>query len=121
MKLAQACALCASFPGAVEEFPVGPQTRVYKVGGKIFALFGGASISIKGEPWLITQHRASFDAVTIAPYLHHDHWNAVVLDGDVPDAMLAEMIEDSYDLVVSRLPVAARSALSAGRPARTIS
>lgn len=111
MNVEQACARCASFPGAVEEFPFGPQARVYKVGGKIFALFGSASVSIKGEPWLVAQHRASFAAVTVAPYLHRDHWNAIVLDGDVPDDMLAEMIEDSYDLVVSALPKKARAGL----------
>ena len=110
MKLAQACALCASFPGAVEEFPFGPQTRVYKVGGKIFALFGSqGSVSLKGEPWLIAQHHDSFASVTIAPYLHRDHWNAVAMDGDVPDQMLLEMLEDSYDLVVSALPKKVRA------------
>lgn len=112
MTVDQACARCASFPGAVEEFPFGRQTRVYKVGGKIFALFGsGASVSIKGEPWLIVQHRTSFESVTVAPYLHRDHWNAVVLAGDVPEEMLAEMIEDSYDLVVSALPKKVRAGI----------
>ena len=110
MRLERASALCASFPGAVEEFPFGPQTRVYKVGGKIFALFGAqGSVSVKGEPWLITQHRATFASVTVAPYLHRDHWNAVAMDGDVPDQMLLEMLEDSYDLVVSALPKKVRA------------
>ena len=110
MKLAEACARCTAFPGAVEEFPFGPQTRVYKVGGKIFALFGSqGSVSLKGEPWLIAQHRDSFASVTIAPYLHRDHWNAVALEGDVPDQMLGEMLEDSYDLVVSALPKQVRA------------
>ena len=29
------------------------------------------------------------------------HWNTVVLDGSVPDSLLRQMIEDSYDLVVA--------------------
>ena len=29
---------CLSFPGAVEEFPFGPETHVYKARAKIFAI-----------------------------------------------------------------------------------
>ena len=29
---------CAGFPGAEETFPFNPETSVFKVGGKIFAL-----------------------------------------------------------------------------------
>jgi predicted DNA-binding protein (MmcQ/YjbR family) len=35
----------------------------------------------------------------------------VVLDGSVPDAMVRDMIEDSYDLIVARLPKRKRQAL----------
>ncbi|NOQ23604.1 MAG: hypothetical protein GQ565_13275, partial [Candidatus Aegiribacteria sp.] len=38
----------------------------------------------------------------IAPgyYLNKEHWNSVNLDGDVPDEVLKQMIDMSYDLVV---------------------
>jgi predicted DNA-binding protein (MmcQ/YjbR family) len=35
----------------------------------------------------------------------------VIIDGSLPDMMIAEMVEDSYDLVVSKLPRARRHAL----------
>jgi predicted DNA-binding protein (MmcQ/YjbR family) len=35
----------------------------------------------------------------------------VLLDGSLPEQLVRDMIEDSYDLVVSRLPRARRRAL----------
>jgi predicted DNA-binding protein (MmcQ/YjbR family) len=35
----------------------------------------------------------------------------VIIDGSLPDRMIRDMIEDSYDLVVSRLPQSRRRAL----------
>jgi predicted DNA-binding protein (MmcQ/YjbR family) len=37
--------------------------------------------------------------------------NTVVLDGSLPDETVRDMIEDSYDIVVSKLPQADRRAL----------
>jgi len=35
----------------------------------------------------------------------------VIIDGSLPEQMIKDMIEDSYDLVVSKLPLARRHAL----------
>jgi predicted DNA-binding protein (MmcQ/YjbR family) len=35
----------------------------------------------------------------------------VIIDGSIPEQMIREMIEDSYDIVVSKLPVSRRQAL----------
>jgi predicted DNA-binding protein (MmcQ/YjbR family) len=35
----------------------------------------------------------------------------VIIDGSLPEQMIKDMIEDSYDLVVSNLPPARRHAL----------
>jgi predicted DNA-binding protein (MmcQ/YjbR family) len=39
------------------------------------------------------------------------HWNTVTIGGGLPDGAIRDMIEDSYDLVVSALPAAERRAL----------
>jgi predicted DNA-binding protein (MmcQ/YjbR family) len=36
------------------------------------------------------------------------HWNTVTADGALPDRLLRELVEDSYDLVVAGLPRAQR-------------
>jgi predicted DNA-binding protein (MmcQ/YjbR family) len=37
-------------------------------------------------------------------HLNKRHWNTVVLDGSLPDRLVLELVEDSYDLVVDGLP-----------------
>jgi predicted DNA-binding protein (MmcQ/YjbR family) len=106
---------CLSFTGAMETFPFGPETSVFKVSGKMFALsqLGADSlrVSLKCEPGLAEALRGTHAAVLPGYHLNKRHWNTVILDGSVPDELLRDMIEDSYDLVVSKLPRARRRAL----------
>ena len=50
------------------------------------------------------QLRADHAAITPGYHLDKRHWNTVALDGTLPDGCVRDMVEDSYDLVVSRLP-----------------
>ncbi|HXD55793.1 MAG TPA: MmcQ/YjbR family DNA-binding protein [Solirubrobacteraceae bacterium] len=106
---------CLSFAGAEETFPFGPRTSVFKVAGKMFALSAlGAeslSVSLKCEPPLAEALRAAHADVLPGYHLNKRHWNTVNLEGTLPDKTVRDMIEDSYDLVVSRLPRARRRAL----------
>ncbi|MHA6628774.1 MmcQ/YjbR family DNA-binding protein [Pseudonocardia sichuanensis] len=108
-------AACLAFAGAGEEFPFDESTSVFKVAGKIFALgrLDGLPlrVSLKCDPDLAVQLRMSHPAVTAGYHLNKRHWNTVLLDGSVPDGLVREMIEDSYDLVVARLPKAQRERL----------
>jgi predicted DNA-binding protein (MmcQ/YjbR family) len=112
---------CLSFSGAEETFPFGPRTSVFKVAGKMFALSQLAadslSVSLKCEPELAETLRGAHTAVLPGYQLNKRHWNTVVIDGSLPEQMIRDMIEDSYDLVVGQLPAPRRSALGwrAGR------
>ena len=96
---------CLSLPGATETFPFGAETSVFKVAGKIFAIsrLSGEplEVSLKCDPLLIEPLREAHPA--IRPGYH--------LDSSIADEMLRDMVEDSYDLVVSRLPASRRRAL----------
>ena len=106
---------CLAFPGAGEEYPFGPQTAVFKVGGKIFAISRlGAlplQVSVKCEPALAELLREAHAAIAPGYHLNKRHWNTVTLDRSLPAAFVREMIEDSYDLVVSALSRARRDEL----------
>jgi predicted DNA-binding protein (MmcQ/YjbR family) len=106
---------CLSFAGAEETFPFGPKTSVFKVGGKMFALsqLGTDSlrVSLKCEPELAEALRESHAAVIPGYHLNKRHWNTVIIDGSLSEQMIKDMIEDSYELVVSSLPRASRRAL----------
>ncbi|MCU1521887.1 MAG: MmcQ/YjbR family DNA-binding protein [Arthrobacter sp.] len=109
--------LCLGFPGAFEDFPFGPATSVFKVRAavsdgrrheaKMFALSSldeaDLSVSLKCEPVLAEQLRAAHPEITGAWHLNKTHWNGVRLNGLLPDSMVRDMVEDSYDLVVATL------------------
>jgi predicted DNA-binding protein (MmcQ/YjbR family) len=106
---------CLTFPGSQETFPFGPNTSVFKVEGKMFALSRLAErplrVSLKCEPQLAEQLRDAHPAVTPGYHLNKRHWNTVVIDGSLSEQMIKDMVEDSYDLVVSGLPAQRRRAL----------
>jgi len=103
--------VCLARPGAVLEFPFGPETPVFKVGGKMFGLLGSRGLNLKCDPGLAESLREAYADVTPGYHMNKRHWNTVALDGDVPDGVIADLVEDSYDLVVSALPRAAQRRL----------
>jgi len=106
---------CLSFAGAEETFPFGPRTSVFKVAGKMFALSqldaDSLRVSLKCEPDLAEALREAYPAVIPGYHLNKRHWNTVIIDGSLSDETVREMIEDSYELVVGKLPPARRRAL----------
>ena len=104
-----------SYAGSEETFPFGPGTSVFKVAGKMFALshLGAETlrVSLKCEPRLAEALRAAHPAVIPGYHLNKRHWNTVTIDGSLPEHAIKNMIEDSYDLVVSSLPRSRRRAL----------
>jgi predicted DNA-binding protein (MmcQ/YjbR family) len=106
---------CLTFPGAEETFPFTPGTSVFKVAGRMFALSRLSQtplrVSVKCEPLLAEQLRNAHPAVLPGYHLNKRHWNTVVIDGSLPAQMVMDMIEDSYDLVVSGLSRSRQRAL----------
>jgi predicted DNA-binding protein (MmcQ/YjbR family) len=109
-------AWCLQQPGTVEDFPFGPEHSVFKVAGKMFALTAlertPLQVSVKCEPELAEAFRRSYHAVRPGYHLNKRHWNTVTLDGSLPEQLVRDMIEDSYDLVVSALPARVREELA---------
>ncbi|MEV0114594.1 MmcQ/YjbR family DNA-binding protein [Streptomyces sp. NPDC050844] len=103
---------CLSFNAAVEEFPFNPDTSVFKVLGKMFALCHldaqPLKVNLKCEPDMAVQLRAAHPEIVPGWHMNKRHWNTVTVDGELPDQQVRELIEDSYDLVVAGLPRAER-------------
>lgn len=115
MTAAQLRRACLSRTGANEEFPFGPGTSVFKVAAKMFALSPLGSrplrVSLKCEPEIAQRLRGAHEEIVPGYHLNKRHWNTVYLDGSLPDSMVLDMLEDSYDLVVAGLPAAVRKRL----------
>ena len=106
---------CLRQAGALEDFPFGPEHSVFKVSGKMFALSAldrtPLEVSVKCEPDLASELRHTYPAVRPGYHLNKRHWNTITLDGSLPDQLVRDLIEDSYDLVVSALPKRVRQQL----------
>ncbi|MBA4853611.1 MmcQ/YjbR family DNA-binding protein [Emticicia sp. BO119] len=99
---------CLIKNGVTEELPFGPDTLVYKVMGKMFALTGLNSeqfkISLKNTPEKNEELRAEYSCVTGAYHMNKRHWSTILIDGSVKDHLIKEWINESYDIVVNNLP-----------------
>ncbi|MDQ0796455.1 MmcQ/YjbR family DNA-binding protein [Streptomyces sp. B1I3] len=104
-------AFCLDFDAGTEEFPFGPETSVFKVLGKMFALSAldarPLTVNLKCDPDEALRLREEHDAIVPGWHMNKRHWNTVTVSG-LPDRMVRELVEDSYDLVVAGLPKAER-------------
>jgi predicted DNA-binding protein (MmcQ/YjbR family) len=102
---------CLAKPGAWADDPWGHEHPVIKVGpgeaGKIFAFLASGSVGVKSgatrevaDEWL---HRYPGDASVMA-YIGRSGWNDLTFGGAIPDEELLEAVDDSYRMVVSKLP-----------------
>ncbi|MEU0024626.1 MmcQ/YjbR family DNA-binding protein [Streptomyces sp. NPDC006335] len=106
-------ALCLSFNETVEDFPFRPEVSVFKVLGKLFALTTlearPLTVNLKCDPEDAIRLRADHPGLIVPGYhMNKRHWNTVTVDGELPDRLVRELVEDSYDLVVAGLPRAER-------------
>jgi predicted DNA-binding protein (MmcQ/YjbR family) len=94
---------CLSKPGAEETFPFGPDTMVYKAGGKVFLLTGldseQLSFNVKCDPDKALELREEYPCVQPGYHMNKKHWNTIIVDGSVPSKLLKEWIDHSYELV----------------------
>jgi predicted DNA-binding protein (MmcQ/YjbR family) len=105
---------CLGLPGAVEETPFGPDTLVFKVGGKIFALTNlqtFESVNLKCDPELAVDLRERHDFVLPGFHMNKKHWNTILIGTGASDTQMHQWITHSYQLIVAALPLAVRTNL----------
>jgi len=104
-----------SKPEAYEDYPFGPDTTVYKVKNKMFALTYQDKkylhINLKCDPMEAVQLRDVFVSVLPGYHMKKTHWNTIILDGSVPAFEVERMIDNSYRLVVKKLKANERRGL----------
>ena len=109
-------ACCLSQPGASVESPFGPDTLVYKVGGKMFALLSvdAPRLNVKCDPDVAQQLRERHEAVEHGYHMSKRHWNSIYWErGGLRAADVEGWISDSYGLVRGSLPKAVQRDLEA--------
>jgi len=97
---------CLSKPGATEGTPFGPDTLVFKAGGKIFAITAldeiPARANLKCDPDLALELRDRYEQVRPGYHMNKKHWNTVEIEAGIPDAEIRKMIDHSYGLVAKK-------------------
>lgn len=98
---------CIAKPLVTEEFPFDEVTLVFKVAGKMFALIPtdktDLRISLKCEPDRAISLREHYPAIIPAYHMNKQHWNALLIDQGLPDKLVYELVDLSYDLVLQSL------------------
>ena len=108
---------CLAKPGAWADNPWDHEHPVIKVGegerGRIFAFLGADHVGVKGGPsreaadeWLARYPAAA----SVMAYIGRSGWNDLAFSGEIPDDELLDAVDESYRLVVGKLPRKARPA-----------
>lgn len=94
---------CLELPEVEESLPFGPDTLVFKVEGKIFLLLSldadPLQFNVKCDPALAEELRENYSCVIPGYHMNKKHWNTIIVNGSVKNAMLKEWIQHSYHLV----------------------
>lgn len=109
--------LCLGLRGAREEFPFRAELSVFKAAGKMFALSALGEeplrVSIKCDPELGEQLRFTHPSIAPGYHLNKRHWLTITIDGSLPEALVANLIEGSHELVTATRTRRRRSGRSA--------
>jgi predicted DNA-binding protein (MmcQ/YjbR family) len=97
---------CLSMPGAEETFPFEPTVSVFKApNGRMFGVTDTQDpldISVKCDPERGLGLRGEYAGIVEGYHLDKRHWVTVSVGADVPDELVRQLVEDSYDLVAAK-------------------
>ena len=105
-----------SLPGAEKDYKPEWAWFRYMIRGKLFAAVcspqgmkdaaynGHDLVNLKCDPRLAEAFREQYPEILPGFYCDKRLWIAALLDGDLPDLVLRDLCDMSYELVASKLP-----------------
>lgn len=95
--------------GATKNFKEEWEANRYMIGGKMFGMAcsdkeGKPIITLKLDPSFGDFLRQQYEDIVAGYYMNKLHWNSLYLEGNVPDNVLKDMVDQSYDLIFASLP-----------------
>ncbi len=97
---------CISKNGVTESFPFDNDTLVFKVGEKVFlltSLSNPISFNAKCNPERSVLLREEYEDIMPGFHMNKTHWNTIYYNGNLPEKLLLELIDHSYELVFNGL------------------
>jgi predicted DNA-binding protein (MmcQ/YjbR family) len=98
-------AVAADLPEVTEEQPFREGVPVFKVAGKVFAIYDPRArrVTLKCDPDLALELRAQYAEVTPGYHTNKRLWNTVALDGAVPPDEIDELIRHAWEQTVATM------------------
>jgi predicted DNA-binding protein (MmcQ/YjbR family) len=95
---------CLSKKGATEDTPFGPDTVVYRICEKLFALTRydeqDFRVNLKCEPNYAIELREKYDFILPGYHMNKANWNTIQM-AKTNNNLAKSMIDHSYDLIVA--------------------
>lgn len=99
-------------PAAHPDRPFGPEWEVYRVRRKIFMLLtdvtGEPIVILKANPHDAEALREAYADITPGYHMNKKHWITLRPGGSIDRGLVADLVAESYLLVVETLPRAQR-------------
>jgi len=120
MNIEQLRDYCLKKKAVTEEFPFDADTLVFKVLGKMFALFplekweaGEGWVNLKCDPEYALELRTEYESIQPGWHMSKTNWNSILIyKGELQPKFILELIDHSYDMVVKAMPKRLRKQLS---------
>ncbi|HDR2753957.1 MULTISPECIES: MmcQ/YjbR family DNA-binding protein [Enterobacter] len=96
------------FPFAEHCWPFGPEYDVFKVAGKVFMIVatvkGRPHVSLKSDPEKSLLNQQIYRGIEPGYHLNKKLWISLYGSDDMTPELVADLIADSWNLVVDKLP-----------------
>ena len=112
---------CLSFDGAMEKLPFEKATSQYDKDLLVFYLaekwFCFVNIDkfdfcdLKCDPEESKELQEKYQGITPGYHMNKKHWISVSFNSDVPDSIIKELVQKSYELIVASLPLKVQHSL----------
>jgi predicted DNA-binding protein (MmcQ/YjbR family) len=108
---------CLAKKAAEEDYKQEWDAIRYMLRGKMFAMVGNDGegrpiISVKHTPEHGKELREKYTDVIPGYYLNKTHWSSVFLNGNLPETVLKQMLDESYELIFNSLSKKAQSEIN---------
>ncbi|EYD49181.1 hypothetical protein J918_0327 [Acinetobacter baumannii 25493_5] len=98
-----------NLPFSEQTHPFGPEYEVFKILEKMFMLTvevaGGKMINVKCDPYKSQEYQELYSFIIPGYHMNKKHWISIKPHKNLTSDFLRDLIRDSYDLVVKKLPV----------------
>ncbi|MFP4697408.1 MAG: MmcQ/YjbR family DNA-binding protein [Eubacteriales bacterium] len=99
---------CLEKKGVVKDYKIEWKATRYMINDKMFAMQcndkeGKPIITVKLEPMFGEMLRSKYKDIVPGYYMNKKHWNSLYLEGNVPDEVLEDMLDKSYEIILKSL------------------